>query len=50
MKEYFIRLKNLTTGTELAFRKFLTPDQVKRSIVGRTDRNNIQLTEFWEIK
>ena len=50
MREYFIKLKNLSTGKEVSMRKLLTPAQVKESTVGRIDRNNVQLIEFFEIK
>lgn len=50
MKEYFIHLKNLTTGKEVKVRKLLTPQQVKESVIGRIDSKNVQLVDFFEIK
>jgi len=50
MSEYFIHLKNLTTGEEKKFRKLLTDAQVKVSVIGKIDKHNVQLVDFWEIK
>lgn len=50
MKEYFIHLKNLTTGKEAKVRKLLTPAQVEQSVIGRIDSKNVQLVDFFEIK
>ncbi len=49
MKEYLVRLKNLNTGKVFGFRKLLTPKQVAECVVGRVDKNNVQLVEFFEI-
>ena len=52
MKEYFIHLKNITTGEEVKLRKLLTEAQVVIStkLLGKVDKNNIQLVDFWQIK
>jgi hypothetical protein len=50
MTEYYIELKNLTTGKTARIRKYLTPVQVEKSTIGKIDKHNVQLVNFFEIK
>ncbi len=49
MTEYYIHLRNLKTGKEAKIRRYLTADQVKQSVIGRVDKHNVQLVDFFPI-